>query len=184
MNTLSVKNHLTRLFLAFVLVVLLCPVVTGILASEAQAVTTANITITVTPGAIGITINATTYAYGTIITSGTANSSSSYFGITNASTVITNHSIGVTGATWTGGATAWTHSNTATAGVDTIGMVANSAGAWGTGDVIVKSSALNNIKTNQAVTTSYDFGLGILLPTSTTVTDQKTNVVQITVSAS
>jgi hypothetical protein len=183
---ITVKNFFTRWTLALLLLltVITVPVGSLVFAGEALAVTTANITITVTPGAVGISVNATSYDFGTIITGGTGFTLTSYFGITNSSTVITNHSIGVTAATWTGGATAWTHSNTATAGADTIGMNANAAGTWGVSDVIVKSSALNNIKTNQAATTGYAFGLEVLLPTSTTVNDQKTNVVQITVSAS
>lgn len=176
-------KHL-RVFLVLALFFLLTPVVPMAFAQgEAYAVTTANITITVTPGIIGISINATTYNYGYLSVGTTANTSAAWFGITNSSTVITNHSIGVVNATWTGGATAWTHSNTATAGADTVGLVANAAGVYGVGDVIVKSSALNNIKTNLAATTNYEFGMGILMPTSSTVADQKTNVVQITVSA-
>lgn len=184
MKSLSIKNIYTRLFLTLALLCLIMPALSlSIMAGEAEAVTTANITITVTPGVIGISCNATSYAFGTVLAGATANTTVTQFAITNTSTVVTNHSIGVTGATWTGGATPWTHSGTATAGVDTIGMVSNRGGTWGAGDVIVKSTALNNIYANCPATTNYAFGVGILLPTSSTVNDQKTNVVQITVSA-
>lgn len=177
---ISGKNYLLRLVVIasiLTMAVLFCPI--GLWAAPAEAQTTANITITITPGVIGCSINATTWAVGTVYVGMTANTSVNYFGIDNTSTVIANFSIGVTGATWTGGATAWTHSATATAGADTVGLRAND----GTGSVIVKSSSLLNIKTNQAASTDFNFGLEIFVPTSSTVTDQKTNVCQVTVSA-
>lgn len=185
---ISVKSYLLRLGLVVSILVMLG--LLGLfnlvaLSSPVEAQTTANITITITPGVIGISCNVSTYAVGTVYTGTSVNTSTTVWAkITNSSTVVTNHSIGVTGATWTGGATAWTHSPTATPGADTIGMNANKGGTWGTGDVIVKSSALNNIATNQAASTDYTFGISILMPTSTTVNDQKTNVLQIIVSAS
>jgi hypothetical protein len=184
MKPITLKGIIGRLVVTLALLVLICPVLGGIvLAGEAQAVTTANITITVTPGAIAISVNATTYDFGTVITSGTAQTDTSYFGIDNTSTVVTNHSIAVLNNTWTGGATAWTHSDNATAGADTVGLSSNKGGTWGVSDIIVKYATPNNIATSQAATTDYSFGLKIYLPTSTTVTDEKTNTVQVTVSA-
>lgn len=181
---ISGKNYLLRLFVIasiLAMAVIFCPI--GLWASPIEAYTTANITITVTPGVIGISLNQTSWNAGIVYVGNAIDTNTVSFGIDNTSTVITNHSIGVTGTTWTGGATAWTHSNTATPGADTIGMLANKSGTWGVGDITIKSSSLGNIATNQAANTDYSFGLRILMPTSSTVTDQKTNVVQITVSA-
>jgi hypothetical protein len=150
----------------------------------AMAATTADVTITVTPGAIGISDNVTSIDFGTVITSGTAQTDTAWVGITNTSTVETDHTIAVTGNTWTGGATAWTHSDTATAGADTVGLKSNRGGTWGVSDVIVKYATPNYIYENCPATTNYDYGLQILLPTSTTVNDQKTNTVRVTVAAS
>lgn len=184
MNTISLKNGLTRLLLPFILLVMICPLATGIFAGDARAATTADVTVNVTPGAIGITDNVTSINFGTVVTSGTAQTLTAYVGITNTSTVITDHTIAVTGDTWTGGATPWTHDDTATAGADTVGLKANRGGTWGVSDVIVKYASPNYIYENCPVTTNYDYGLQILLPTSTTVNDEKTNTVRVTVAAS
>lgn len=175
----SVKNGLLRM-----LVVLALLAITALFPMSAMADTTADVTILVTPGSVGASDNVTTIDYGTVITGGTAQTLTAYIGITNTSTVISDHTISVTGNTWTGGATAWTHSDTATAGADTVGLKANRGGTWGVGDIIVKYSTPNYIYENCPVSTNYDYGLQILLPTSTTVTDQKTNTVRVTVAAS
>src|SRR3990172_2403909 len=67
--------------------------------------------------------------------------------------------------TWSGGVT-WAHSETATPGADTAGLKANKGGTWGTGDVIVKNGTPNDIATDQAATTNYQFGLKLWAPTS------------------
>lgn len=183
---LGIRGFYTRVLLLLALLAVILPVGTIVFASPVEAVTTANITITVTPGVIGISCNVSEspgYDFGTVLVGTTAQTDEEYFGIDNTSTVLTNHSIGVTAATWTGGATAWTHDDSATPGADTIGVKANKGGTWGVGDIIVKTDASTDIATNQAITTDYSFGLELLMPTSSTVNNQKTNVVQVTVSA-
>lgn len=153
-------------------------------ADRAEAVTTANITITVTPGAVALSCNVSSLAFGTVAVSGTSNTSTSYVGITNTSTVEGDFTIAVTANSWTGGATPWTHSDTATADADQCGMNSNRGGTWGTGDVIVKYTSPNYIFENCPSSTNFDFGLSMVMPTSSTVVDQKTNEVQVTVAAS
>ena len=173
-----------KLGLLRILAVVALLAITALLPASAMAATTADVTIEVTPGAIGISDNVTTIDFGTVITSGTAQTDTAWVGITNTSTVVSDHTIAVTGETWTGGATAWTHSDTATAGADTVGLKANRGGTWGVSDVIVKYASPNYIYENCPATTNYDYGLQILIPTSTTVNDEKTNTVRVTVSAS
>jgi hypothetical protein len=146
------------------------------------AATTADITITATPTFLSISVDPTSYGFGTIAASSTPNSTTDHFTVTNSSNVITNHTIAVTSATWTGGV-GWTHSDTATPGSDTVGMKANKGGTWGAGDVIVKSAAPNNIATSQAATTNYSFGLQLVAPTAFTDGVQKSNTVRITVTS-
>lgn len=152
---------------------------------EALALTTADVSVNATPSyiSISIAVDNQTYSFGTVATSATPSTGTSYFPVTNLSTVITNQSIKVTSATWTGG-TGWTHDDTATAGADTVGLTANKGGAWGVGDVIVKAAAaFNNIAASQAVTTDYSFGLKLYAPTSFSDGTLKTNTVRITATA-
>ena len=149
----------------------------------AQADTlTADVTVTATPSFIGISVNVTSWGAGTVTTSSYTNTTTGYFGIDNTSSVITNNSISVTGATWTGG-TAWTHSDTATIGADTVALRSNKGGTWGTSDVIVKNASPNNIAASQAANTDWPFGLSLQAPTSFSDGTLKTNTVRITASA-
>jgi hypothetical protein len=148
--------------------------------APAIAATTAEVTVTWTPAYISISDNATTVAFGTVAAGATSNTSTAYVNIDNtATTVITDVSIKVAGD-WTGGA-GYTHSDTATPGADTVGLLANAGGTWGTSDVIVKKTAtFNNIKASLAASTNFTYGLGLQVPTSFTHSDQASNTVTIT----
>lgn len=146
----------------------------------ALAATTADVTVTATGEYIAISDNVVAYDFGTVAASSTTDMPTSWIGITNTSSVQTDQAISVTGATWTGGIP-WTHSDTATAGADTVGLKASK----GTGafNVVVKNAAPNYIAENQAATTSYDYELELLAPTSYSDGVQKTNTVRITAAA-
>lgn len=145
--------------------------------------TTADVTITVTPALIEVSDNVSSIDFGTLNVGATSNTSTDFVGITNTSNIQTDQTIAVTGNTWTGGATPWTHSDTATAGADTAGLYSNRGGTWGSGDVIVKYSSPNYIYEDCPATTDYDYGLSMIMPTSSTVYDQKTNTVRIEAGA-
>lgn len=130
-----------------------------------------------------ITVSPATYNFGVVIESSTPSTTTSYFTITNTSTMITNNTIGVTTSTWSGGVT-WAHSETATAGSNQAGLLSNKGGTWGTGDVIVKYTSPNTIAANQAANTNWDFGLKLIAPTAFTDGVQKQIIVKITASAS
>jgi len=154
-----------------------------VMALPARAVTTANITITATPSYVAISVNDTDWNFGTVTASTTVNTSTTTaFEVNNLSTVITNVSIAVNQSTWTGGV-AWSHNNTGGVGADEVGLLANKAGTWGTGDVIVKSTAPNNIAVNQAATTNFTLGLGLHVPSSFSDGTQKTVTVVMTATA-
>ena len=146
------------------------------------AATTADVAVNATPAYVSITCNKTAegYGFGTVAVSTNYTTATGYFGITNSSSVITNQTIAVTGATWTGGVT-WTHSDTGIPASDTVALFASK----GTGvfDVIVKNAAPNNIATNQAATTDYAFELRLSAPTVFTDGVLKTNTVRITATA-
>ncbi len=144
----------------------------------ALALTTADVTVNATPAFVAITCNVSAYNFGTIAANSTTNTSTAYFGITNTSTVQTDQTISVTGATWLGGV-AWTHSDTATPAADTVGLKSNKAGTWGVSDVIVKNAAPNFIAENQTASTNYTFGLGLWAPTSFSDGAEKTNTVRV-----
>ncbi len=105
-----------------------------------------------------------------------------YFGITDSSSVQTDQTISVTGATWTGG-NPWTHSDTATPGDMTVGLKSNRGGTWGVGDVVVKNAAPNYIYENNAAGNDYAFGLGLSAPTNFTDGAEKTNTVRVSAAA-
>lgn len=151
-------------------------------AGPVYAQTTADVTVTFSPGIIAISDNVTTYGFGTVLEGSTTNTTTSYVGITNTSTVQTDITIGVTGATWTGG-TAYTHSDTATAGADTVGLKTNRGGTWGTGDIIVKYASPNYIYENCPATTNFTYGLSLLAPTTCSDSVAKSNTVRITAAA-
>ncbi len=134
-------------------------------------------------GEPAITVSPTTYDFGAIVEGSTTNTTTTYFTINNTSTMQTDQTISVTTANWTGGV-GWTHSDTATAGENQVGMKANKGGTWGTGDVIVKYNAVwNDIATNQAANTDYQFGLSLIAPTEFTDGVQKQIVIRITAAA-
>jgi len=129
-----------------------------------------------------ITVDPTSYGFGTVSASSTTSTTTVYFTIDNTSTILTDHTISVTTSTWSGGV-GWTHSDTATAGADTAGLLANKGGDWGTGDIIVKYDTPNYIYDNCPANTGYSFGLKLLAPTSFSDGAQKQIIVRITAVA-
>jgi len=168
----QVRNYCLSLLMALLLIVgLALPVV---------AATTADVTLTATFAFVGISDNDTAYDFGVVAAGSTTNTTAgvAQFAITNTSTVKTDMTISVTDATWTGG-TAWTHSDTATAGADTVGLRAGKT-AGTVADVIVKNAAPNYIYENCPASTNFTYGLQLLAPTSGTDGVQKTNTLRIT----
>lgn len=132
-------------------------------------------------GTVDISVAPTSYDFGVVSASSSSNTTTDYFTITNSSNVTTDQTIGVTTSSWSGGV-GWTHSDTATAGANTAGLKANRGGSWGSGDVIVKYSSPNYIYENCPASTSYDFGLGLVAPTSFSDGVEKEIVVRVTAS--
>jgi len=144
--------------------------------------TTADITVYATPSNIAISCNQASYNFSTVFESTNETTDTGYFGIDNTSNVQTDQTIAVTSDTWAGGVT-WTHSDTAAAGADTAGLLANAGGSWGTGDVIVKYASPDFIAENQAADTDYAFGLELVTPTSFGDAVQKSITVQVEAAA-
>jgi hypothetical protein len=167
----SVKKYLLSLLMAALLIIGLAVPILPMLGA-----TTADVTLTATFAFVGITDNQTSYDFGVVAASSSTNTSTTQVALTNTSTVQTDMTIAVTGATWTGG-TAWTHSDTATAGVDTVGL---RAGRATVADVIVKNTSPNYIYENCPASTNFTYGLQLLAPTSGTDGVQKTNTLRVT----
>jgi hypothetical protein len=164
-----------------VIIFFLILVLNVIWVAPAIAATTADVTVTWTPAYIAISDNATTVAFGVVNASSTSNTSTAYVNIDNTTTtVITDVSIKVTGD-WTGGA-GYTHSDTATPGVDTVGLVSQAGGTWAAGSTVIvkKTAAYNNIKASLAASTNFTYGLSLLAPTSFTHSDAASNTVTLT----
>jgi TRAP-type uncharacterized transport system fused permease subunit len=147
------------------------------------AATTADVTVTATPSFISIAVDNSTMAFGVVaVSSNYSSANTSSFTIDNLSSIQTDQTIAVTTANWSGG-TQWVNSNTATPGADTAALWANKGGAWETGDIIIKSTAPNDVATNQAATTDYSFGLRLGTPTSFTDGVAKSITVRVTAAA-
>lgn len=143
------------------------------------AATTADVTVTATPAFISISVDIGTHDFGTVSESATPSTTTSYFTITNSSSVLTDNTVGVTADTWTGGVT-WAHSDTCTPAANTAGLKANQGGTWDTGDVIVKYTSPNILADDQPITTNWSFGLKLYAPTSFTDSVEKEITVRIT----
>ncbi len=148
-------------------------------AVPAMAATTQDVTVTADPIFVSISNSPNTYDFGAVATSSTPSTTSNYFTIDNTSDVATNISISVTTAAWSGGA-GWTHSDTATAGVDTAGL---KSGTGGTNDIIVKNASPNNLVSSLAADTDYTWNMQLITPTSFTDGVQKLIVVRLTATA-
>jgi hypothetical protein len=143
---------------------------------------TADITVTATPSYVSISCNKSSYDFGVVAAGANVTTDEGWAGITNDSSVVTDHTISVTTGTWSGGV-GWTHSDTAIKGEDQAGMLANKGGTWGTGDVIVKNASPNILADNQAANTGYSFGLTLLAPSSFTDGAVKSITVRVTAVA-
>ncbi len=129
-----------------------------------------------------ITVDPTNYNFDVVAESSTPYTITTYFAIDNNSTMQTDHTIGVTTSTWSGGIP-WDHAEDAVPGANTAGLLANRGGTWGTGDIIVKFISPNYIYENCPATTDYSFGLKLLAPTSFSDGVEKQIIVQITAVA-
>ncbi len=132
-----------------------------------RAATTADVTVNATPAYVGISDNVTEYGFGTVVESNNYTTVTSYVGITNTSSIQTDITIFVTTANWTSAGNPWIHSNTATAGVDTAGLVTNRGGTWGVGDIVVQSTITGTpqyIYENCPAFTNFNYGLMLVAP--------------------
>lgn len=168
------KKYLIGILVAMMLA--LVPA-TGVLAA-----TTADVTITFTPATVAIADDKTSYDFGYVNDSDTPSTTTSYVTIDNTSNIQTDITIAVTGNTWTGG-NAFTHSDTATPGADTVGLKTNRGGTWGVSDIIVKYSSPNYIYENCPANTDFSYGLKLYAQTSHSDSVQKTNTVRVSAAA-
>lgn len=146
------------------------------------AAQTADVAVNATPAYISISVALAGYNFGVVAASSTTNTTDDYFTMTNSSTIATNITISVTGATWTGGV-AWSHAEDGVPGADTVGLNSTTeAGGWGTG-VVVKNAAPLTLQTNLAAITNLKFGLSLLAPTSFSDGVEKQNTVRLTAAA-
>ncbi len=156
-----------------------------VMVTPVQAATTADVTVTATPSYIAIADNTTAInfnTYGSIVESATVDTPQALVGITNTSSIQTDMTIAVVNDTWTGG-TVWTHSNTATAGADTIGLYSsNNTGAYG---IVVQtlSGSPQFIYENAPAGQNFSYELRLKVPTSFSDGVQKTNTVRVTAAA-
>ena len=178
------KREIRKLLALGIVVVML---LVFVLPMSAIAATTSEFTVTATGEYIAQTDNVTSYAFGTGATSSTANTSTSYIGITNTSTVQTDATIAVPTTPWTSGGAGWTHDNTGTAGANTVAMKAQlGPTAWGLGTLVIVETLAgspNYIYENLPATTNFNFGVSLLYPTSFTDGDENSNTVRTTLAA-
>lgn len=141
--------------------------------------TTADVAVNATPAYVTITNSPDNYGFGTVAVSTNYSTTQAYFNVTNGSTVATDVTIGCN-ATWAGGNT-WTHDDSGTPGATTAALYA-SPGDYGF-YVIVENASPNNLVTNQAASTNWDWELRLMSPTSFDDGVLKTNTVTLTATA-
>ena len=169
------KTRIVRGFvalLASIMLVIIAPL-------AAIAVTTADVVITATPSYIAMTNTPSSWAAGILAAgSSTATANDSYFTANNTGSVAGNITLLVTTTNWTGGV-GWIHSDTATAGTDTVGLKCGTKGS-GSAVTIIKTTAMTLIN-NLAAANSTGWGMTILAPTVYNDGVQKTVTVRLTI---
>lgn len=146
------------------------------------AATTSTVTVTFTSTSIVLgTTTPDTWAAGNIADSGTAETATGYFSTDNTSNVATDVTIGVENATWIGGS-AYTHAEDGNPGAATVGLKASpNTGAF---NIVVKNATPNNLVASQAANTDILWEAKLWAPTSGANTDEKSNKIILTATAS
>jgi len=150
------------------------------LAVPVSADPTADVTLTATPKYVAITDNVTSYDFGAVDESQNYTMATGWVGITNSSSTQTDVTIRVTTTTWSGGVT-WAHSDTATIGTDTAGLV--SSNGTGALNIIVKNAAPNDIYTNLPSGVNFTYETRLNAPSAFTDGVQKSITLRITAAA-
>jgi len=165
--------------LAVSLLLLVCPV------SQVLADTTADVTVTATPGSfVGISCDQTSHDFGSITASSTPNTGTGWATITNSSSVLIDITIGCNG--WSG-TTAWTYG---AAGADTaqLNTSATNGGATGSSgaglyDVTIPSGSSAMLCDGVAIGTNPAWEMQLAAPTSFTHGYTQTTTVTLTAAA-
>lgn len=166
-----------KLLSVFTLLVILTSL---FVASPVMGATEQTVIVTFQPSFLGISNSPSTWNIGSVSTSTNYTTGSGYFTCTNTSSVSANLTISTTNSTWTGTGTPSTHSDTATAGADQVGMTSsNNTGAY---DIIVKNSSPNKLYENLPATTDVDWELRFVSATSYSDGNTKGNGIVLTIS--
>lgn len=166
--------------LAKVVLVLLASVMLTVIAPlSAMAATTADVAVTADPTYIAITNTPNSWAIGAVMAGIRKNSGATYFTANNSGNTASNISIQaiLVSGNWSGGQ-GWIHSNTATAGSNTVGLIAGTTG-W-TSNVTVKSTA-DWLTTGLAAATTYPWGMELVSPSDITDGAQKSMTVRLAI---
>jgi hypothetical protein len=128
-------------------------------------------------GEPNISVSPTSYDFGTLAVSTTADTGLTYFTITNTGTCTVDITIG--GTDMTGGGYTWTLSDSAIPGDMTYGMKAGLEG----GDytiIVKKTTPYNTLKSGLAVSGTQKFGLKLYTPTGFSDNNAKSGTVTLT----
>jgi curli biogenesis system outer membrane secretion channel CsgG len=131
-----------------------------------MAATTQNIEVTAQPTFISISNSPSSNDFGVVSENSNTSTSQGYFTVTNGSTVAIDCSIGTNASSWdSDGGVNWTHSDTGTAGEDTVGLFSSpNNAAW---NIIVKNASPNDIVNDQAAETNWQWELRLVTGTFT-----------------
>lgn len=169
-------------FTRYLVSILLALVLSGITPIVVCAATTSTITVTFTTQSL--VAGATTpnsWTAGLIADNGSAATATGYFSTDNTSNCPTDWTIGVTGATWTGG-TPYDHNDSGSPGAAAVAMKASpNTGAF---DITVKNAATHNdLTTDIAANTDVLWEAKLWAPTSGSNLTEKNNSIVLTVRA-
>lgn len=162
---------------------LLLSLLLALVASPVSAATEQTVIVTFTASFLSISNTPSSWNVGSVETSTNYTSGQAYFTCTNTATVSSNLTISTTNSTWTetgDGGSPITHSDTATAGVSTVGLTSsNNTGAY---DIIVKNASPNYLYENLPALTDVDWELKFVSATSYPDGNEKGNGVVLTIS--
>lgn len=171
------KKNFGRIRKAILIACLLLLIVAGVV----QAASTDDVVVYYTPSYLDVSVAPATWNVGTVNTSTNYTSGQGAFTATVTSSVTCNASISTVNATWTGAGNANTHSDTATAGANTVGLTSsNNSAAY---DIVVKNGAPAN-KIWEDLPAGQDFDFELKFVSATTYDDGvlKGNAARITLS--
>jgi ABC-type proline/glycine betaine transport system substrate-binding protein len=159
--------------------ILLAVALTVIPVSSALAATTADVTVTATPGWVSITVNPTSHDFGVVLAGATPDTTATGFTITNDSTVNMDVDIQCT-SVWspTTGSNSWTYADTPDEDTGSLNFSTTGGAPW----TFIPSATTASLASDVGTAVDPTFDLQLEAPTSFTHVDEQECTITLTAS--